>query len=407
LDQAGPAYGFSRADINVVAASVDASGSLQVIEQGEPATLTTRQLSPQGRLVTSGAATLAGATLETFSKFDTSGFLLTGRAETDFPLSAGAFQNGDTFVAIARPSDGAIVYSTRLPYRAAPNVLTPNSTMVAPDGSGGFLLLHRSQYPWNSTWLLTRFVPVEQPKAAVFAISNEAESDVSASLAPGEVVSITGDGIGPAQPVAGTFDGGRLPFLLGGVQVLFNGTPGPIVSVSSQQVTAVAPFAISGAHAVTVDVQVNGRSANPLYVPGSDAEPQIVHNPPDSLGQLFAAALNEDGTLNCSGGLAAPGSVMTIFLNGAGLLTPLPDDGTLGQVGQQPALPIFPWFKHHHMENVPVDILYAGAAPGLLAGVMQVNFRLPPYGPPAGPGQITVGVGGHLTQTMNICVAPQ
>ena len=137
----------------------------------------------------------------------------------------------------------------------------------------------------------------------------------------------------------------------------------------------------------------------------SAAEPEILHGGPDGAGLVYAAALNEDGAVNCQAGLADPGSVMTIFLNGAGMLNPTPDDGAMGRVGERTLQTVTAAFRHHHMGNVPVEILYTGAAPGLVAGVVQVNFRLPPPpGPPAGPGQITISVDGQSTSTVNICV---
>jgi uncharacterized protein (TIGR03437 family) len=85
-----------------------------------------------------------------------------------------------------------------------------------------------------------------------------------------------------------------------------------------------------------------------------------------------AAALNEDGTINSPTNRAAPGSIVSVFATGLGALAPQPPDGSLLS-GQLPVLQqtidVFgPGF---------VTVLYAGPAPSQVAGVMQVNFRLP------------------------------
>ena len=70
-------------------------------------------------------------------------------------------------------------------------------------------------------------------------------SNPSAGLAPGSLVSIYGDGIGPNTPGFATLDAkGNLSNQNGGVRVLFNGVPAPLLYVSSSQVTALAPFSV-------------------------------------------------------------------------------------------------------------------------------------------------------------------
>ena len=406
LDEAAPEVGFRRLKNNVASAALEESGNLRIVLRGDPVTLSAKLLTPDGRLLSSGSAPLTGAMLTAIAPFDSSSFLLTGAAMPDFPLSPGAFQTGDTFVAIARPSDGAILYSTRLPY-GAESAFFPGSSLVASDGNGGFLVLHGTgRSATVATWLLARFTPAVPPRIAVFGMQNAAESEVSSKLAPGEVVNIFGEALGPEQPASATFDSaGRLPRNLAGTEILINGIPAPILHASSRQVTAIVPFRLAGAATAIVVVRRNGEDGNPMHLPVGAAEPEILHGATDAAGLVYAAALNEDGAINCQAGLADPGSLMTIFLNGAGMLTPTPDDGAMGRVGERTVLTITAAFRHHHMGNVPVEILYAGAAPGLVAGVTQVNFRLPPPpGPPAGPGQITVSVDGQSTSTVNICI---
>lgn len=87
---------------------------------------------------------------------------------------------------------------------------------------------------------------------------------------------------------------------------------------------------------------------------------------------------------------AERGSVISLFLTGAGVLRPMPEDGSIGRA---PLGHIVSDCRATLVEFVrrpclfgtcpptavphPVDLLYAGAAPGLISGVTQINVRLP------------------------------
>ena len=49
---------------------------------------------------------------------------------------------------------------------------------------------------------------------------------------------------------------------------------------------------------------------------------------------------------------------------------------------------------------VPEPVLYAGTAPGLVAGVLQVNFRLAAR--TSGVDEYILGVGGSYSQLFNV-----
>jgi uncharacterized protein (TIGR03437 family) len=60
-------------------------------------------------------------------------------------------------------------------------------------------------------------------------------------------------------------------------------------------------------------------------------------------------------------------------------------------------------------EVAPADILYAGSAPGIIAGVMQINIRLSPTLNITGPAQVPVeiAVGGVASQSgVTVAVIP-
>jgi len=93
----------------------------------------------------------------------------------------------------------------------------------------------------------------------------------------------------------------------------------------------------------------------------------------DSTGTGQAAALNEDGSYNDAALPAVPGSMIVLFGTGEGQTSPAGVDG-------KPAADPYP--KPVQAVTVRIggqtaEVLYAGAAPGLVAGVLQLNVRVP------------------------------
>jgi len=85
--------------------------------------------------------------------------------------------------------------------------------------------------------------------------------------------------------------------------------------------------------------------------------------------------------LNSQSNPAEPGSIVVVYGTGAGVTTPAGDDGALVPIGPLSALPrpaaaLGIWVQGIRL--TPGDILYAGAAPGLVNGLTQVNFRIRP-----------------------------
>jgi len=107
-------------------------------------------------------------------------------------------------------------------------------------------------------------------------------------------------------------------------------------------------------------------------------------------GRGQAAVLNaRDGTVNSSANPARRGDYVSIFATGAGVTTPASFDGLLGStpLGQPNAR------VSVSMGGLPCDLNFAGAAPGLVAGAIQINAQVP-AGAPTGadvPLQVTFG----------------
>lgn len=191
----------------------------------------------------------------------------------------------------------------------------------------------------------------------------------SGSVAPGELITLIGSGIGPAISLqAASSDTSTL---MGSISVLFDEKPAPLLYVSPNQINAIVPYGISGQDVTQVSITRGGQEIAGLSLPASTASPAIFTL--DASGVGAAAILNQDSTLNSPLNPAAPGSIVMMFANGGGQTDPPGVDGqiTFG-VLPRPELPV-----SVQIDGMDAEVLYAGAAPGLVAGVLQVNSRLP------------------------------
>jgi hypothetical protein len=153
---------------------------------------------------------------------------------------------------------------------------------------------------------------------AVFKLSLASESLLpaigyvlnSASVSPqpvavGVIVTLYGAGIGPAELVAARLDQKGLPeTTLGGAQVLSDGTPAPLVYVSTTQAAAVVPYGVSASTVVTVGY--GGHVSPPLTLPVAWTAPALFTAYSSGAGQ--AVATNGNGSLNSASRPAAIGS---------------------------------------------------------------------------------------------------
>jgi uncharacterized protein (TIGR03437 family) len=197
-----------------------------------------------------------------------------------------------------------------------------------------------------------------------------AGSMLAGPIAPGEIVSIFGLGIGPVTPAGGEPDasGIMLPEVAQ-TSVLFNGFAAALFYVQDSQINAQAPYEIAGGNTVDVEVFFQGQSRGKVTVPVAASAPAIFTV---SAGTGLAIALNETGRLNSPVDPAARGSIVTLYATGDGVEDPAAADGKpAAQPLSKPTLPVT-----LTIGGFPADILFAGAAPGF-AGLLQINARVP------------------------------
>ena len=234
---------------------------------------------------------------------------------------------------------------------------------------------------------------------AMIAAVESAASYASDSVSPGEIVTLFGLNLGPAAPAGLQLDSsGNVAISLASTQVLFDGTPAPMIYAGPNQVSAVVPFTLTNP---TTEVQVVNQGMASAAFPMSviAATPAIFTA--DSSGGGQAAALNQDYSLNSDSNPAAAGSIVLLYATGAGQMTPAQADGSVTGYDNlpQPVLPV-----KVSIGGVPAQVLYAGAAPGMVAGVMQINVQVP-AAVPSGDNLVSLTVGKTASpQSVTIAV---
>jgi uncharacterized protein (TIGR03437 family) len=215
----------------------------------------------------------------------------------------------------------------------------------------------------------------------------------SGPVAPGQLLSLYGQSIGPDPALGPVLDSGRVTTSLGGVQVLFDGVAAPMLLAGYFQVTVQVPYEVALRQSTTVQLVNRGVPSNAVQLPVTAAAPGIFTT---ITGGSYARLLNQDGTVNDPVTPAARGSVISLFATGAGQTTPSSATGT--PAGVPLAAPVLPITVS--IGSRSAEILYAGPAPGLV-GVTQVNVRVPsdlPVETPPERASLVLSVGGATSR---------
>jgi uncharacterized protein (TIGR03437 family) len=199
---------------------------------------------------------------------------------------------------------------------------------------------------------------------------------VPSPVAPGEVITLTGFGIGPDVGVTYQPDKhGGAPRELGGVQVLFDGQPAPVLYVQSRQINAVAPVELIGKTQTAINVVYRDITVGSIQASVSIAGmPGIFRLQPNTSTQAFA--FNQDGTLNGPSNPAARGSIVSLLGTGFGLTDPACADGSLNPAG--PVNLGAAWTASiYDTSSRFIAASSAAGAPGLLCGMVTISLPVP------------------------------
>jgi uncharacterized protein (TIGR03437 family) len=221
-----------------------------------------------------------------------------------------------------------------------------------------------------------RFEVIEGQSMGVYAgcIVDGASFNSYDRVSPGGIVTLFGSSMGPREGVAFQLTGGRVPTEVAGTRVLVNDEPVPILYASYSQVNAILPYSLPVRTMAKIRVESNHAAGNEL------GNIQVQASGPSLFrmgASQAAAALNEDGTVNSAAHPARPGSRVMLFGTGGGATVPPSFAGEvtpleLRVLEESPIVTI---------GNQTVMVEWAGAAPGLVAGVTQINIVLPDVTP--------------------------
>jgi uncharacterized protein (TIGR03437 family) len=212
-------------------------------------------------------------------------------------------------------------------------------------------------------------------------------------VAPGEIISLYGVNLGPEDLVVSeSLIDGRFPTDLAGTRVLIGGIAAPLLFVRTDQAGAIVPYGIAPAEWMEVAVFRDGIRTSAIEVRQAAVAPGIFTA--DASGRGQAAALNQDGSLNSPANPEQRGRIIVLYATGEGQTTPAGEDG-LPALGELPA-PVLP--VEVFIGGQRATVHYAGAAPGLVAGLMQVNAGIPPDAAVGDAVEVVIRVGTAASQ---------
>lgn len=302
------------------------------------------------------------------------------------PPSLDAPSDNTNLLTVVAP-DGSILQTTYLQSNAVyPSALVatgPNSTVfVVATAAADFTPTQGGPFPAGqpgTSFLLRLSLHANAQTVSLACIGNAATYDIL-QIAPGEIVTLFGNGLGPKLGVQtqATLET-PFPTHAANVEVTFDGTPAPLLWVQDSQINVVAPWPLTPGQNTQVCASYNGIKTNCLTWPVLQTAPAVF-----TVDGVYAAALNQDGTVNSADNPAAPGSIVSVFATGMGPIAPSQADGSLvGLPLPKSVLPV----EAGEQENltpgifgpvltVPLTVTYAGPAPYLVAGTTQINFQV-------------------------------
>jgi uncharacterized protein (TIGR03437 family) len=226
-----------------------------------------------------------------------------------------------------------------------------------------------------------------------------AASYAGGGLAPGEIVTIFGTNMGPDDLTRTRIgDDARLLTTLADTRILFNGIPAPLLYVSKTQSSAIVPYGAADAGRVSVVIEYRGARSDALTLPVAVSRPGVFTVDASGYGQ--AAVLNADLSVNSGANPAERGSIIVLYLTGEGLTDPVNADGAIiGATIPKPRLPVSVSFEDPNGDGQNAEVLYAGAVRGSVAGLLQVNVRVPTWAGSGSSVAFYVQIGAEPAET--------
>jgi uncharacterized protein (TIGR03437 family) len=244
--------------------------------------------------------------------------------------------------------------------------------------------------------------------SSILGVVNAASFE-SGPVSPGDVVTIFGNNLGPANPASMTITNGFVNTTLSGVSVTIDGKNAPMLYVSLNQLSVQVPYEVSiGANkAVSVTNGVN----NALFaVTTAATAPGIFTANGSGAGQaaaLACSATTNACALNSATNLVKIGDIITLYLTGEGIYNTPPLSGGASDTGYIVPAALTPLPQVSPAPTVTIggqaaDVTnvdyYAGPIPGSMLGLLQINAVVPTGASTGVAVPVVVTIGGNSSQ---------
>jgi uncharacterized protein (TIGR03437 family) len=270
----------------------------------------------------------------------------------------------------------------------AAGALLSSPTAVAEDGNGNIYVADSGNRRVRE---LTLGTGGGQNLNGIVTVTHSATFQTGA-IAGGEIVALFGLAIGPAASLGAQLDSkGNVSTTLGATSVLFNGIAAPLYYAGPNQINAEAPVEIAGNISTLVQVQSGTKTIASGLVDIAPYEPGLFAAGTSS-GHTFAAALNQDLSVNGANRPAPKGSVIVLYGTGFGSTQPLDKTG----VPAAPPLGIPLGYVTVSINGESAAVLFVGDAPDF-CGLTQINVQIPTD--VTGQAQVVVNEGALSSPT--------
>jgi uncharacterized protein (TIGR03437 family) len=220
-------------------------------------------------------------------------------------------------------------------------------------------------------------------------------ADGTLPVAPGGLISIYGDRMSPVNMATSQIP---LPTALGDSCLNVNGTPVPLLFVSSEQINAQLPFNVNGN--ATLNIHTPGGISDNYLFTAQPAAPSVFQSgaagPETGLATIVRASNSQ---LVTPTNPIHPNDALIIFLTGMGQTTPQVPSGMPSPSNPLAQANITPRVT---LGGVSLGVGYAGLVPGEV-GVYQINATVPTSVPQGLSIPLNINQGGANT-TLNVRV---
>jgi uncharacterized protein (TIGR03437 family) len=290
------------------------------------------------------------------------GTIAVGSPTTTVTITGSGFENGAVVQLNGLSLPTVFVNGTTLQFTLDQSYLTQATTL-------SFIVVNPQSAPSEPIRLI---VGVPAPQFTAASVVNAA-SYTGGAVAPGEIVTIFGSNFGT----------------MANTRVQFGTVAAVLVFVNSTQVSATVPYSVTGATQTSLTISSNGVASAPATLAVAPSSPAIFTANASGKGQ--AAAENPDYSINGPSHPALVGSVVALYGTGGGPLT----TDTLARL----MLPV-----SATVGGLPAQVDYAGIAPGLVQGAMQINVAIPSAVTPGPSVPVVVTVGSAVSNKVTIVV---